>query len=69
MTFSNRTARLIGIGLCVVAVIVGAYFIFRERVLNALGLVLLLACPLMHFFMHGTHRRADHRHVDPSLER
>jgi len=37
---------------------VAAYFLLTEHlahVLGALPYLLLLACPLMHFFMHGGH--------------
>ena len=50
---------------------IGAYFLWTEHRAH-LGSILiwglLLACPLMHFFMHGSHGRHgehdDHRHPD-----
>ena len=43
---------------------VAAYFLLTEHlahVVGALPLLLLLACPLMHVFMHGGHSH-DHGH-------
>lgn len=48
---------LIGFGL------VAAFYVLREHYAHALGALpylLLLACPLMHLFMHGGH--GGHRH-------
>lgn len=50
-----------GIGLLVLGT-VAAYFLLTEHlahVISALPYLLLLACPLMHLFMHGGH---GHRH-------
>ena len=47
-----------GIAL-VVAVLVGGFLLtteHRAHVLGALPFLLLLCCPLMHYFMHGKHR-------------
>lgn len=47
---------------------VAAFYLWTEHRAHLLGLlpyVLLLACPLMHFFMHGRHR---HRHTPPPGE-
>jgi hypothetical protein len=46
---------------------VGYYLITEHRahLFNILPLLLLLACPLMHIFMHGKHAMhgdGDHRH-------
>ena len=53
--------------------VVGAVFLLSEHrahVLNALPLLLLLACPLMHIFMHGGHGghggHGHDGHGDPS---
>jgi hypothetical protein len=46
-----------GVG-CLVIGAVAAYFLFTEHLahtLSALPYLLLAACPLMHFFMHGGH--------------
>ncbi|MDP3651793.1 MAG: DUF2933 domain-containing protein [Rhodoferax sp.] len=50
------------IGLVVVGAIAG-YFLLTEHlahVVGALPLLLLLACPLMHVFMHHGHGRHGH---------
>ena len=54
------------IGLLVIGG-VAAYFLLTEHlahVVGALPFLLLLACPLMHVFMHGGH--GHHRGHDPS---
>ena len=54
-----------GIGFLVLGAI-AAYFLLTEHlahVVGALPLLLLLACPLMHIFMHHGH---GHHHDDPS---
>jgi hypothetical protein len=45
------------IGLVVFLAIAGFYLITEHRahVFGVLPFLLLLACPLMHFFMHGKH--------------
>lgn len=50
-----RTAK--GMVLLVVAVVVGGYFAIwhRQHVAAALPFLVILACPLMHLFMHGGH--------------
>jgi DUF2933 family protein len=56
---------LIVLVLAVVAAIAGA-LLFTQHQAHVLGVLLwlpLLACPLMHIFMHGKHRRSsDHSH-------
>ena len=48
----------IALALAVVAAIAGALFTQHQaHVLGTLLWLPLLACPLMHFFMHGRHRR------------
>ncbi len=40
-----------------------SYFLLmehREHLFQALPYLILLACPLMHFFMHGSHGGHDH---------
>lgn len=61
------------IGLVVVGSIAG-YFLLTEHlahVVGALPLLLLLACPLMHIFMHhghGGHGRHGHGDIAPGAE-
>lgn len=53
-----------GIGLLVLGAI-AAYFLLTEHrahVLGALPLLILLACPLMHVFMHHGHGGHVHSH-------
>ena len=53
------------IGLLVMGA-VAAYFLLSEHrahFFGALPVLLLLACPLMHVFMHGGHGAADADHV------
>jgi len=45
---------------------VGGYLLFTEHrahVLGALPYLFLLACPLMHLFMHHGHHHGGHRHA------
>lgn len=54
------------IGLVVIGG-VAAYFLLTEHlahVVGALPYLLLLACPFMHFFMHGKHRH--HQQSQPN---
>jgi hypothetical protein len=52
---------------------VAAFFLLTEHRAHVFGVVpylLLLACPLMHFFMHRGHGRHDaHRGGDPNEHR
>jgi hypothetical protein len=44
---------------------IAAFFLITEHtahVLGALPYVILLACPLLHFFMHRGHGGHDHHH-------
>ncbi len=46
-----------------------AYYLISEHqahVIQALPFLFLLACPLMHFFMHGKH---NHTHHDQNKEK
>ncbi|WP_060736753.1 DUF2933 domain-containing protein [Bradyrhizobium sp. CCGE-LA001] len=55
---------LIILGLSVIAAIAGA-LLFAQHQAHVLGTLLwlpLLACPLVHFFMHGRHRGGGHHH-------
>ena len=52
------------IGLIVIGAVAG-YFLLTEHlahVVGALPFLLLLACPLMHVFMHHGHRHGGHGH-------
>jgi hypothetical protein len=57
-----------GVALLVVST-VGGFFLFTEHRSHVLGLLpfaLLLACPLMHVFMHHGHRHGSHQHSEKS---
>jgi hypothetical protein len=59
-----------GIGLLVLGAIAG-YFLLTEHlahVVGALPLLLLLACPLMHVFMHHGHGGHGHHHGDTASD-
>lgn len=45
---------------------IGYYLITEHRahLFNILPLLLLLACPLMHIFMHRSHHHDHHKRVD-----
>jgi hypothetical protein len=49
--------------LLVIAVVVGGYFVIwhQQHVAAALPFLVILACPLMHLFMHGGH--GSHQHT------
>ena len=58
------------IGLVVIGAI-AAYFLLTEHlahVVGALPLLLLLACPLMHVFMHHGHGGHGHHHGESSSQ-
>lgn len=55
----NRRSRWVFIGFALVA----GFFLFTEHrahLLGALPYLLLLACPLMHLFMHHAHGKHHH---------
>ena len=55
------------IGLVVIGG-VAAYFLLTEHLAHVVGVLpylLLLACPLMHVFMHGGHGHQDHHPGQP----
>jgi hypothetical protein len=62
----SRNAR-VGLVFTGFAVIAGA-LLFTEHKAHVLGLLIwlpVLACPLMHIFMHGGHHHGGgHRHAD-----
>jgi hypothetical protein len=52
-----------GVALLIVAA-VGGFLLFTEHRAHVLGLLpfaFVLACPLMHLFMHHGHHHGDHR--------
>ena len=56
------------VGLVVIGA-VAMYFLLsehRSHFFGALPFLLLLACPLMHMFMHGGHGGHGERHGDPA---
>jgi hypothetical protein len=56
-------SKLVLIGFLIVA----AYFLFTEHRAHTIAFLpyaLLLACPFMHFFMHGGHGGHDHGNRD-----
>lgn len=55
-----------GVGLLVLGGI-AAYFLLTEHLAHVIGVLpflLLLACPLMHVFMHHGHGHGGHEHSD-----
>ncbi len=61
----NRTQRTLSVSKLVLVgfLIIAAYFLFTEHrahMIAFLPFIFLLACPLMHIFMHGGHGRHDH---------
>ena len=59
--------------VCVAFLIIGLILLWTEHLVHALGYLpylLILVCPLMHMFMHGSHGghggRAHHRGTDRS---
>ncbi|MCC8984486.1 DUF2933 domain-containing protein [Bradyrhizobium acaciae] len=55
---------IVALVLAVTAAIVGA-LLFTQHQAHVIGALLwlpLLACPLMHFFMHGKHHRSEPHH-------
>jgi hypothetical protein len=53
-----------GMALLAVAILVGGYFVIwhQQHVFAALPFLVILACPLMHLFMHRGHGGHGHRH-------
>ena len=60
-----------GVVLCGFLVIIGILMFTEHRahVLGALPYLLLLACPFMHFFMHGGHGHRHHQHQAPAADK
>lgn len=64
----NSSARL-WIGACVMLTLIVLFFMLREHWEHVAGkwpYLLLLACPLIHVFMHGKHKHAGHEHMPPT---
>lgn len=55
-----------GLVLLAVAILIGGYLVIwhQQHVFAALPFLVILACPLMHLFMHGGHGGHGHRHGD-----
>lgn len=63
----RRPRRASTVAALMVALI-GVFYLLREHWGHVVGLwpyVLLLACPLMHWFMHRGHGHADHHRAPP----
>jgi hypothetical protein len=64
--FWRSKAGFVAIGFLLIA----AFLLLSEHRAHALGylpFLLLLACPLLHFFMHGSHGGGGHRsHAGPA---
>ena len=56
-----------GLALAVAVAVAGFYLLTEHtaHVFGALPYLLLLACPLMHVFMHHGHGHGDHNHGQP----
>jgi hypothetical protein len=56
--------------VCAILLAIAGVLLWTEHFAHALGLLpflLILACPLLHIFMHGGHgRHGDHVHQQPS---
>jgi hypothetical protein len=54
--------------VCAAFLVIGGILLWTEHLAHALGVLpylLILACPLMHMFMHGGHgSHAHNRHTD-----
>ena len=62
----RRVGRFIFWGFAGIA----ALFLFYEHTMHVLGVLpflLLLACPLMHVFMHHGHGHGGHQHGDGGM--
>lgn len=63
----HSRSRWVLIGFLAVA----AFFLFSEHRAHFLGILpylLVLACPLMHFFHHGHHGHKDHGRTTPETD-
>lgn len=60
-TFRDFVGSKSGLAVCLALAALGLYLLMTHtgHVLSALPYVLLLACPLMHFFGHGHSHRRD----------
>ncbi|HJV26783.1 MAG TPA: DUF2933 domain-containing protein [Aromatoleum sp.] len=57
---ARRTPRVFGVFVAIAAVLLA--FEHRAHLLGILPWLFLLACPLMHLFMHHDHGAHGHRH-------
>jgi hypothetical protein len=67
---SRRATKRALLVACGMLVLIAAFFLLREHWDHIAGrwvYLLLLACPLMHVFMHGGHGHAGH-HDSPSTQ-
>jgi hypothetical protein len=60
--WSSVNQWLLWIGLA--GAVAWLFFRHNEHLLNLLPFVILLACPLMHVFMHRGHGHGGHPHQD-----
>jgi DUF2933 family protein len=54
--------------VCAVLLVIVGFLLWTEHLAHALGYLpyfLILACPLMHMFMHGHGGHAHHQGTDP----
>ena len=60
-TFHDLLGSKLGLAVCLALAALGLYLLVTHtgHVFSALPYVLLLACPLMHFFGHGHGHRQD----------
>ena len=68
-TGHHRIAKQPLLVACVMLGLIAAFFLLREHWGHVAGwwpYLLLLACPLMHVFMHGGHGHAGHRNPSSS---
>lgn len=67
-TIREFLASKAGLVVCLAIAALGVYLLWTHtgHVLSALPYVILLACPLMHFFGHGHGHRHDHEGVSGS---
>lgn len=66
-SYDTTSIRRGWLGAAIMVAIIVAFYLLREHWGHALGLapyLLLLACPLMHLFMHGKHGGHGRRDLD-----
>ena len=65
--FLSSRAGWVAIGFSAIA----GVLLFTEHRAHVLGVLIwlpLLACPLMHMFMHGGHRHGSHQHDSRQIQ-